>query len=235
MPSKASAAIVLVAVATAAHADIVDMHYTGLGSGHRVKIYAGHRPMNTFAGQLIHEVTRADESWPLGVGAQPFFCTDLFQTASGRSNPFTISELTEVPDSQPMSASTALAVRSLFASASQSQFDTHAPNDLAAAFQLALWEVVSDYDSRLGRSSLDIESGWFRARDSGGNGLSDAVQDRLGTFFDAVAGGERFDGEIFALRSPRAQDQLTSIPTSGSTASLCLGLALAYGRRRREA
>ena len=234
MPNRPSAAVVLLAAA-AAHADIVEMHYTGLGSGHRVQINAGDRAMSTFAGQLIHNVTRADESWRLGIGAQPFFCADLYQYASSSSNPFTISGLTDVPDSRPMSAQTALAVKSLFASAGQAQFDRNAPNDVAAAFQLALWEVVSDYDSELGRSSLDIDSGWFRARDAGGSTLSVAVQDRLGTLFDAVADGERFHGEIFALRSPRAQDQLASIPTSGSIASLCFGLALVYGRRRRDA
>lgn len=236
MPIRPSAAAVLLAaVAATAQADIVNMHFTGLGSGQRVRITAGERAMSTFAGQLLHNVTSADESWRLGIGAQPFFCTDLYQSTSSSSKPFTISGLTDVPDGQPMSAQTALAVKSLFASAGQAQFDGNAPDDLAAAFQLALWEVVSDYDSQLGRSSLDIESGWFRARDAGGNSLSLAVQDRLNTLFDAVADGERFHGEIIALRSPSAQDQLASIPTSGSIASLCLGLALAYGRRRRDA
>lgn len=230
-----AAAAFLAAFAATVQADIVNMHYTGLGSGHRVQINAGDRALSTFAGQLIHNVTSADEGWRLGIGAQPFFCTDLYQNTSSSVKPYTLSGLNEVPDSQPMSAQTALAVKSLFAAAGQAQFDGDAPDDLAAAFQLALWEVVSDYDSDLGRSSLDIESGWFSARNAGGGTLSVGLQDRLGTFFDAVADGERFQGEIFALRSSSAQDQLASIPTSGSIASLCLGLALAYGRRGRDA
>jgi len=241
MPNRPSAAVVLLAAAAAtAHADIVDMYFSGPGRGMQVQIEVDDRTISTFAGQLIHEVTAADEALESFVGAQPFFCTDVFQPTSRHTLPFTLTNLTGVPDSQPMSSTTANAVRSLFASAGQAQFASDAPDDLAAAFQLALWEVVTDYDALVGRDSLSLDSGRFSASGPSSQPLTPSVLARLDTLFSAVGAGEQFLGEVTAFRSPVAQDQLTAvagvpatIPTSGSLASFSMGLALAFGRRRR--
>ena len=237
-----AAAVLLVAVAATAHADIVDMHFSTLGRGQPVELSLGSQSVRAFAGQLVHETTAADSEELLGafLGSQPYFCIDPFQATSRQSLPYTLTDLTGVPDSLPMRDSTAAAVRSLFASANHAQFAGDAPDDLAAAFQLALWEVVSDFDAGLGRSSLDLDRGWFRASAPGRQPLSESMLARMDTFFNAVESGERYSGQVIALRSPVAQDQLTavagvpaSIPTSGSLASFSLGLGLMFGRRRR--
>ncbi len=253
MPTRLTAAAVLVAtaagLASSARADIVDMYFSGAGRGQAVLIEIGDRTISTFAGQLIHEVTAAtsesgddpdgSDSWAM-LGSQAFFCTDLFQPTSSSTLPYTLTGLTGVPDSAPMSPTTAAAVESLFASADQAQFAADATDELAAAFQLALWEVVTDYTPAGGRASLDIAAGGFRARNPLNEPLSGAVLAQLGTLFDAVGSGESFGGEIMALRSPVAQDQLTAvmgvpatIPTAGSLASFGLGLLVVVGRRRR--
>lgn len=241
MTSRPHAAVVLLAAAAGiAQADVVDMHFSRLGQGEHVQLTLGSRTINSFAGQLIHDVTQTDPAWGDLLGEQAFFCTDLFQGTSSSTLAYTLTGLTDVPDSQPMSAATASAVESLFASADQAQFAADAPDDLAAAFQLALWEVVADYDDELGRSSLDLSNGWFRASAPSNGPLSNSVLARLNTLFDAVDAGESFGGQVHALRSPAAQDQLfavagipASVPTPGSLASFAAGMMLAAGRRRR--
>ena len=243
MPSRLTTVAVVLATAagltSSAVADIVDMSFSGAGRGQSVRIEVGDRTISTFAGQLMHDVAEADDGWTM-LGSQAFFCTDLFQATSSDTLPYTLTGLTEVPDSAPMSATTASAVESLFASADQAQFAADAPDDLAAAFQLALWEVVTDYDPAGGRASLDIAAGEFRASNPLNEPLSGSVLARIGTLFDAVGSGQSFGGEIMALRSPVAQDQLTAvmgvpatIPASGSLAAFGLGLLVAVGRRRR--
>lgn len=243
MPHRLTTAAVVLATAAGltsnAEADIVDMAFSGAGRGQSVRIEVGDRTISTFAGQLMHEVSEADDSWTM-LGSQAFFCTDLFQPTSSDTLPYTLAGLTQVPDSAPMSATTALAVESLFASADQAQFAANAPDDLAAAFQLALWEVVTDYDPSGGRASLDIAAGTFRASNPLNEPLSESVLARMDTLFDAVGSGQSFGGEVLALRSPIAQDQLTAvmgvpatIPAAGSLASFGLGLLVVVGRRRR--
>ncbi|MBN4052491.1 hypothetical protein JYT82_00085 [bacterium AH-315-K20] len=250
MPTRLTAAAVLLAtaagLASSARADIVDMYFSGAGQGQVVRIEIGERSISTFAGQLMYEITEvtdtptdAGDGWDM-LGSQAFFCTDLFQATSRDTLPYTLTGLTGVPDSAPMSLTTASAVESLFAFADQAQFAADAPDDLATAFQLALWEVVTDFDPGAGRSSLDIAAGEFRASNPLNEPLSGSVLAQIGTLFDAVGSGQSFGGEIMALRSPVAQDQLTAvmgvpatIPASGSLAAFGLGLLVAVGRRRR--
>lgn len=231
---NATAALVLATLAASAHADIVEMAFVGTGRGQNVHIAAGQTEMNVFAGQLLHNVTGGTGLGEQLLGANILYCTDVFEHATTQTSTFTVSALTEVPDSLPMSPAAAAAMAGMFAEADGAQFASDAPTAYAAAFQLAVWEVASDYDPQLGASSLDLSSGWFRASGYGQPDLPASVLDNVAGFFAAAARADQFDGWLFALRSDSYQDQLgaRTVPTPGSTAAVTLGLILAIGRRR---
>lgn len=233
MKHRTTAAVILAATAATAHADIVEMHFTGKGQGQNVRLEMGDRSINTFAGQLLHEVTGATGAGEQLLGINAYFCTDLFQYATARSTEYTITALTEVPDSKPMSAPAAGAIRNIFAYAGGEQLDLDAPDPFAAAFQLAVWEIVSDYDEDIGRSSMDVEHGWFRAKASKSASLGPEVRGYLDDLFDAVGSGDDYGVGVMAFRSSTSQDQLRTIPAPGSTAAFAAGLLVMIGRRRR--
>lgn len=228
------AVLALAGLAATAHADIVDMYFSSTGRGQNVHVAAGDRSFNTFAGQLMHQVVGGTGTGADLVGLNAFYCVDIYEYASHTTSPFTITTLTEVPDSQPMSAGAAGGISSIFAAADGQQFQSDAPTAFTAAFQLAVWEIASDFDDQLGASSLDLSNGWFRASGAGGAVLSPQVLAYAEDLFDAVGQGLQFDGEVFAMRSDVRQDQISSrtIPTPGSTASLACGLLLIIRRRR---
>ena len=229
-----TAALAIAALAAAAHADIVEMYYSARGQGQNLQLTAGDRVFNSFAGQLLHQVVSGTGAGEDLVGLNPFYCVDVFEHASGSASEFVISALTEVPDSRPMTPGAAAAMRSIFAQAAEAQYAGDAPAAYAAAFQIAVWEIASDYDDQLGAASLDLADGFFRAASYGGGALPSHVSSYAAGFFDAVDAGAQYDGEVYALRSERFQDQITSrtIPTPGSTAAVTLGLVLTIGRRR---
>ena len=238
MPTRTTAAVIVAAAAATAHADIVQMGFTGTGRGQKVQITMGSSQTGTFAGQLMYTVTDATGVGEQLLGENAFYCTDLFQTVSRTNLEYQITGLTEVPDAAPMNASQAGAIRDIFAYANEEQFSSETSNAFAAAFQLSVWEIVSDYDSTLGRESLDIDSGWFQASGWRNASLGSDVLGYMGDLFDAVGTDIAYGGSVLAFQSEFAQDQLRSvpgraIPTPGSTASLALGLLVTVGRRRR--
>ncbi|MBK7403337.1 MAG: hypothetical protein IPJ41_01565 [Phycisphaerales bacterium] len=227
-----TAATVLALAAAAAEADIVDMYYSGPGRGRNAQITMGNVTEGVFAGQLLHQVSTAQGRGEALLGATPMFCTDVFQDVAWQQTAFTLTRLIEVPDSQPMSPRTAGAVRDLFAAANGAQLDLNGSNDFAAAFQLAVWEVVNDYDWHAGRASLNLSEGWFRAANLDGSALSGTVLSSVESLFDSVGSGSSYAG-LVALRSPTAQDQLAVVPSPGAATALA-GAALALIARRRR-
>ncbi len=239
MPTRMTASVIVAAAAATAHADIVQMGFTGTGRGQNVQISMGSRTTGTFAGQLMYAVTDATGIGEQLLGENALYCTDLFHTVSPTNLEYQITGLTEVPDSAPMNASQAGAIRDIFAYANEEQFSSDTSNAFAAAFQLSIWEIVSDYDSEIGRSSLDVGSGWFQAGGDEHEGLDKKVLKHIDNIFDAVGSDTEYGGTVLAFQSGAAQDQLRSvsgrtIPTPGSTASLALGLLVIVGRRRRD-
>jgi hypothetical protein len=241
MLHRTSAAVAILAAAHVAHADIVDAHFTGMGSSLPIRLTTGANAFNSFAGQLRHEVTGAPEGWESLLGEQRFYCVDPFQLVSSATTPYTLTGLTDVPDSAPMSPAAARAVRSLLAGAERAGFDPFSPtlpSPYGAAFQIALWEVATDYDPDAGRASLDPASGWLRVQGRGNSPLNPVVRDTLSTLFDAVDEQLAYVGSVHALRSGTAQDQLfavagepLSIPAPATL--FLLGTTLAFARRRR--
>lgn len=239
MRRQITVSLVLTAAAATAHADIVEMYATSPGPGVEVRIRMGHEKVSTFAGQVLHQ---ADSATGLGerfLGEHAYYSTEPLDHPATSPTTFTITGLYEVPSSRPMGAAKAAAVESLFAFANGRQFEEDAPAAFAGAFQLALWEVVADYEADEGAESLDVFEGRFRVAEREHRQLSRDVLAHLGDMFNAVGSAERFSGSVIALRGDHHQSQLQAVmsdravPAPVSSVALGAGLLLLAGRRRR--
>jgi len=157
-------AVAGVAVAGSANADTVTATFNGVSPGLNVSVnYDGALGGSAFnqattAGRFNWTTTNTNPAPPLTVGSQVFnvgtqfitFCIELNQTiASGGSATFTVSSLTSAPGVGPtISAATALSIRELW----EDDYYQHVIGNLngaglaqnAAAFQVAVWELIYD-------------------------------------------------------------------------------------------
>ncbi|MCW5774999.1 MAG: hypothetical protein KIS87_00945 [Phycisphaeraceae bacterium] len=215
-----------------AAADVVEMKYTGTGQGRNVKVTIGQTTMGVFAGQLKHTILSGTGEGATLVGDHVTFCTDLYQYVKSSPTTYTLVSVQEMPDSAPMGSGRAGGIHDLYAWAGAQAIDLGASKDFAAAFQIAVWEIVSDYDPSAGRSSLDVVTGNLKVKDSNGGSLSSGIMGHLSAMFDAVGtGAARRD--LIGLRSGTAQDQLVMVPSPGPFALAGLGLLFAAPLRRR--
>jgi hypothetical protein len=232
MQRRLVAIAAIVALPLAAHADVVEMHFSGTGLGHNVRLGLGDRSVIAFAGQLHHEVTGATGRGEGLLGSQITFCTDVYQEVAALSLAYELGSLTDVPNSRPMSAPVALAVEELFTFAAGRQLDPGGSPDFAAAFQLALWEIVSDFDPGAGRSSLSLDAGWFGASRANRTPLAGSIASHVDDFFGAIGSGRR-SVDLITMRSSSAQDQIAVIPGAPTLGVLAAPFALGVLRRRR--
>ncbi|MCL4740647.1 MAG: hypothetical protein KJZ54_00425 [Phycisphaerales bacterium] len=229
--SRLAAVIAVAGFAVAASADVVEMKFTGTGQGRNVKVTIGDKSMGVFAGQLKHSILSGTGLGADLVGDHLTYCTDLYEYVKSSPTTYTIVTLPEMPDSSPMGFARAGGVYDLFAWAGGQQFDPGIAKDFAAAFQIAVWEIVTDYDPSIGGASLDVTAGALKVKDSGGGPLSSGISGHLAAMFDAVGSDSARRG-IVGLRSFGAQDQITVIPAPGPFALAAAGLALVVPRRR---
>ena len=143
----------------AVSAEIVNLAYQGKEKGQSVKLDSALYSGNVFAGQLVHTITGGstyDGPWIT-------FCTDLAQHVSGSSKPFEVVSVEQIPGGSPMGVEKANALRDLYAYAAGAQLLPTASNALAAAFQLAIWEVIVDFDASLADQPSMLQSlCWMR-------------------------------------------------------------------------
>ncbi len=239
MRRQITVSLVLAAAAATAHADIVDLYATGPGRGVDVRLRMGHEKVTTFAGQLLHQADSATGVGERFLGEHAYYSTEPTDHPATSPMTFTITALYEVPSSRPMGPAKAAAVESLFAFANGRQFEEDAPAAFAGAFQLALWEVVADYEADEGAESLDVFEGRFRVAEREHSSFSRDVRAHLGDMFDAVGEAERFSGSVIAMRGDDHQTMLQAVmsdravPAPASSAALGAGLLLFATRRRR--
>ncbi|HZW09736.1 MAG TPA: hypothetical protein VFF69_07515 [Phycisphaerales bacterium] len=231
MKLRLAAIAALGALPLAAHADVVEMRLSGTGLGRNVRLGLGDESVIAFAGQLRHEITGATGRGEGLLGTQVTFCTDVYQQVSELSLAYELGALTDVPNSRPMSPHVALAVEELYTLAAGRQLDPAGSADFATAFQLALWEVVSDFDPAAGRASLSLDNGWFSATKANRTALDGGITSHVDALLGAVGSGRR-SVELLTLRSPTAQDQIAVIPAAPALAAFAAPLALASRRRR---
>lgn len=230
-------AIILAASAAgAASADTVDLRFLRTERGRSVKAITGAVAQDVFAGQLVHRFSSGTGLGPALAGDRITFCTDLFEYVTTTARTYEITGVENVPDPS-MGGAKAAAIGDLYRFAEGSQSRGSTSDDFAAAFQIAIWEIVFDFSAVGGRSSMNVTSGGFQAKKTDGSSLASSIIGHLNNLFDAVGsfGARSADpGAIVGLHRVGAQDQIIEIPlpTPGLLASAGL-LSVAAVRRRR--
>lgn len=219
-------------------ADQIDVRFTGTGRGQNVRITyptpSGPASQNVFAGQLLHDLRNGTGVAAGLSGVYTTFCTDVAQYVTSTTRRYDVVSISLLPSSDPMGADKAAAILDLYNFAAGTVLSSGVSNEMAAAFQLALWEIVTDYNPGVGRTSLNVTNGGFRATQTNGSALSSGVNTHLNSLFNAIGTTGAGGAVLLGLSSGSAQDQIltTVIPAPGALALAGMGL-MGLARRRR--
>lgn len=217
------------AFSASASAEFVTVQCPGVGAGRSVSVTHGGTVRNVFAGQILLNLTNSS-SGALN-GSWKSFCTELSQYiyVNGAAQTYQVLSVSEVPIPGPaMGQARADAIARMFNYAGGTQYGANA--DLAAAFQIAVWEVSNDYDGTA--ASLSLSAGNLQ-----GPSLAAAIVGNVNTLLAAAANTSGFGSQLIGLGNTSYQDQIidptAAIPTPGALAMLgCAGL-IGIGRRRK--
>lgn len=234
MKTAAIATIAALGFAAAANADFVDMRFLGTAKGSSVKVTFNSNTNNLFAGQLNHRITNGTGAAAALNGDHVTFCTDLYQTVSSSYTAYEVVSVAAVPNSAPMGAAKAQALRNLYTYAGIAAADSSATNDMATAFQIAVWEIVTDFNGTA--ASLDVTAGNFKAKKTNGSNFTGTLATTLTSYLNAAMNTTSNQANMVGLKSACAQDQLIAgfvVPTPGTATLALAGVAFAAGRRRR--
>lgn len=225
-------AAVLATTALAA-ADSVTMRFVNAGPGRAATIRVNGNQYGVYAGQLNHEILSSTGPTAPAVGMLATYCVDVSEWVSPQSQTYQVNELTDAPvagGNNGMAQHQADALGRLYTYANGQQFGTS--NNFSAAFQIAIWEVVTDMDTE--SSTLSVASGDFRAWN-----LNSGTTSYLNTLL-AIATDQSIavNRRLLALTNDGAQDQMFEmtaipLPTTGALAAVGLAGAGFITRRRR--
>ena len=233
--TAAFAAIVLAAVAGAgsvAQAQTVSVAYLGTGAGRNVKATMGATTKDVFSGQLRHTLSNPTPGYSQWSGTFVTFCADFTQTVSSTASTFNIVPVASLAVGAPMGAEKAAAINDLYHAFGTQATAGGASADLAAAFQLVVWEIIGDWTSSTGLSGLSLDGGTFRATQTNGNALTNAVSTHAATMFGAL-GTNRPTVPLSGIASGTRQDQIVTVPAPGAVALAGMGVLLIAKRRRK--
>lgn len=224
-------------LASGAAADTVGLDFVGTGSGRAVRMTLNGNTLNVFAGQLRHTGSGGNGVLtPLNGAMFVTFCADASQYVQNGEVPMSytstaISNLPQSPGYDPMGAVKAQAIYDVYAAAAGAQVVGGANSDFAAAFQIALWEIVYDYTGA--ETSLNTNGGLMRVKTSSGQNLSGAILNYLNGFFTAVNTTTATQTGLIGLATLQGQDQIVLIPLPSAALIGLGGLGLvAFARRR---
>ncbi|QOJ00196.1 MAG: hypothetical protein HRU70_06725 [Phycisphaeraceae bacterium] len=219
--------------AAQANADFVDVRYLGTGRGQELRVEFNGHTQNLFAGQLRHRLSNGTGDAAALNGDHLTFCSDLAQYVSSSTKTYETVAVALIPASSPMGALKAAAIYDLYTAGSALALESDADNKRAAAFQIALWEIVSDYDGSA--ASLSLTAGSFKAFKKDGGALDATIRNHALALFAAVGSNTEHSVHLTGLSSRTAQDQILAgfnVPAPASGA-LALAGCLVLARRRR--
>jgi hypothetical protein len=214
-----------IALASAAQADFVDVAYAGQGVGQNVTVTSPMFSGNVFAGQIYLNLTNSTggPNYPNLDGSWIVFCCELPQYVNSNSNPYEVLPVGNVPLTSPMGPLAANAIAEIYTAVAGAQYGIDA--DLAAAFQIAIWELSIDYAG--GPAGLgDASTGNFQV-----TGMNAGTTAYLAAILAAV--GNFNPAWIAGLANESYQDFIIELPAPGAVA--LLGVAGLIGSRRRRA
>ena len=216
--------------AFAAHADSVDVEFLGVGNGSTASVSLNDSLRFVFIGQLNHRFSNAAGE-PIE-GDYVTYCTDLTQYVTHSARTYTVEHLKDMPKSPnvpSMGTDRAQAIFDLVKAAKGKQLGEDADRTFTAAFQLALWEIVYDFDGQA--ASLDTGAGAFKVNNVRAE-HEQAVNSHLTSLFSEIGNGGTGEG-LYGVASWEAQDQLLVVPLPAPVLLGGIGLgALVVARRR---
>lgn len=220
-------AVVSVVAGTAAVsvAGPVEFDFEGVSRGQNVNISYGDPgdpafEGRVFAGSIMHQVDDAMMST---------YCIDPDQLAQNGVDNFRRVKLERGLLKRDSADARSRTLAELADIAGPSIWESGAATLSTAAFQVAAWEVVSDYDPGAGASSFDLAGGLFRAW--GNDSVINAATSLLGqlTFSRGDASGYN------AFLHGTHQDFMgVAVPAPGAIAIAVIGIPMMANRRRRR-
>lgn len=226
------AAAAIASVAGAASANVINVQYTGTGRGQSVHVSSPWYNGDVFAGQLKHTLSGATGADAIFNGNWTTFCSDLADHVSSSVRSFSLVPVEQLPDGGAMGTAKAQAIADMYAFAAGTQLLAGASNSDAAAFQLAIWEVITDFNPSLSNKGLSLTAGSFRATSTNGSALPSAISSRASSLLSAIGVVHGDVNSLEGIKSSSYQDQIIPIPAPGSALLAGLGFALIARRKR---
>lgn len=231
----ASLALVAVCGVAASAADTVNVKFNGTVRGQNVKITFAGNTSDVFAGQLSHTF-----SGGVGLGAklngtQITYCTDLAQFVATNTTLFNVVQVETMP-TPAMGSAKANAIRDIYGWANGSQFNaatTTSNNEFAAAFQMAIWAIVYNYDS-VTLGSISLTGPGVTIKNTNGTSITGSLLTAFNNIVANVGGGLRNGQEVFGVSNASFQDQLVIIPNPAPAMIAGAGVLGLVGIRRRR-
>lgn len=221
--------VVVAAMAGIASADTVKLQYVGTGAGTSVNITGPGYSGGVFAGQLRHAFTDGTGAATAWSGTtQTTFCVEVAEYVTNSPLAYTLKDLKDVPGSPgPMGPDRAEAVQVLYDLAGGEQFQTgSAANTAAAAFQVALWELVFDFSSG-DSASIDLGDGAFKLNTTGS--VKTKAESWLSQIISNFGTGAT---QLIGLHHDSKQDQVVMVPLPAPVLMGLAGLVAVAGVRR---
>lgn len=214
-------------------ADTVDLRFVGFGSGKAIQYEQAGQVVTTFAGQRMYEVSGGTGS----LGGLSGTVATFGSSVMGNSIPLRNVEYAATPVDQmwgregigEIGQIRSSAIGDIYSFAAGRQLELNA--DFAAAFQVAIWEVIADYDLDGGAASLDASAGSATFLMGDGSGLSAGIVSHLAEMFGAI--GSSNSSGLFGLSGPGGGGEFLVVPLPTSGAMGGLALMLLASRRRR--
>lgn len=214
-------------------ADTVSMKFSGTGSGSNVKATYFSTTLNVFAGQLKHTIT-SGTGWSARLnGDHRTFCTDFNEYVTSSFKTYKVVDPQWTPNAAPMGVDKADAIRDIYTTAGIAISQSGLNNDMATAFQLAVWDIVADYNANIGIAGLGLSGGHFKASKTNGGSLSSGIINNYNTLINSIGHTAR-TAPVLGLTNNGSQDQLVYVPTPGAASLAGLGGLLAARRQRRS-
>lgn len=219
-PTAAISAACVAAISAPALAGPVSFDFEGTVGGRNVSIVTeGGISGNVFAGGIKHLV-----DGELAIT----YCIDPEQWAQTGTTTFEQQALARGIRPRAGWSAKAAAIAQVADGIGESLWTTSVDRDVAAAFQLTVWEILKDYNANTGAAGLNFAEGDFTA-----SGDASVISRAEGLFASIGANARSVGGGYVAFTHDNHQDMMgKSVPSPASLALAGITLPL-FARRRR--